>query len=95
MDHRADLYALGVVMYEMLTGDLPFRISSPEDLEDMDDGSEGHPATTRPVSPPPMPIPPGLFRIVLRCMAKVPAHRVQTAEELEEFLTLVAYDYLN
>lgn len=87
VDRRADIYALGVVMYEMLTGDLPFRISSPEDLEDAGDGSEGIAGTTRPVSPPPMPIPTGLFKLVLQCMSKVPGHRVQTAEELEELLS--------
>ena len=84
-DGRADLYAVGCVAFWLLTGRLVFaRDSYPAMLL-------AH-ATTVP-SPPStcteQPIPPALDRIVLACLAKEPADRVQSAEELMAHLTAV------
>ena len=76
IDHRADIYALGVLGYEMLTGHAPFEgtaqavlaahvMTTPVDLQ-----------VARPG------IPPVLSETVMRCLAKNPADRWQSAEEL-------------
>lgn len=83
VDHRLDQYALGCIMWEMLTGRVPF------------DG--GHPTATmlkhltdrtRPPSEvaPNQRIPPELDQIVLRAMSKDPANRYPSMTELEEAL---------
>ena len=75
-DHRVDLYAVGVVAYEMLAGRTPFTgtpqavlaahvMTPPEPLERL-----------RPD------VPPALARLVMRCLEKEAADRFQTADEL-------------
>jgi serine/threonine protein kinase len=77
VDHRADLYALGVVLYELLTSQRPFRAATVVELRAQilrDD-----PPPLRPIEPD---IPEGLERVCLRCLAKRPEDRYQQAEEV-------------
>lgn len=81
MDHRADLYSLGVVAYELLTGRTPFLATTPQSM------------TAAHVTTPPIPItdhrpslPPALAEAVMKCLAKRPAERWQSAEELSAAL---------
>ena len=78
VDHRADLYALGVVLYELLTGHRPFRAATPIELREQ---------ILREDPPPPRSIEPGvpegLERVCLRCLAKRPDDRYKGADELE------------
>lgn len=84
LDHRADLYAVGAVAYEMLTGQAPFRGTAQQVM-------------ARQVAEAPEPvdkirpsIPASLAMIVMRCLEKYPADRFQTAEELLHELELIA-----
>lgn len=84
VDHRADLYALGVVAYEILTGTPPFKGNSAREL------LVAH-ATAEPVAlgtlRPDLPAP--LVDAVMRCLAKNPRHRWEGADEMLRALELV------
>ena len=77
LDHRADIYALGVIAYEMLAGRAPFVASSPQSLLAAHLTQTAPPIRTqRPA------ISPTLDGIVARCLAKSPADRWQSAADL-------------
>ena len=77
VDHRADIYALGVMGYQMLTGSLPFRGTTARDLvlAAMTRAPDSL-VLLRPT------LPPALNAVILKCLEKHPADRWQTAEEL-------------
>jgi serine/threonine protein kinase len=74
VDHRTDLYSLGVSVFEMATGTLPFR--------------EGNLPYHHVHTPPPDPrefqpdLPERLCAIIARCLEKDPANRFQSAREI-------------
>ena len=80
-DGRSDLWALGVVLYEAAAGQLPFRGKT---------GFETSSAILKEM-PPPLPphVPPGLWSIVQKCLAKEPAQRYQQASEVKAALEAV------
>jgi len=80
----SDLYSAGVVLYEMLTGKVPFTGDSAIEIA-MKHVNE----LPRPPSSLRSEIPPELDQIVLRALAKDPADRYQTAEEFIEDLERV------
>ena len=71
-DHRSDLFALGAVLYEMLTGRRAFQ---------KDSAAETMSAILR-EEPPALAVPPGLDRVVRHCLEKEPHHRFQSASDL-------------
>jgi beta-lactam-binding protein with PASTA domain/predicted Ser/Thr protein kinase len=85
VDQRSDLYSIGVVLYEMLTGHLPFTGESPVEIA-MKHLSD----TPRPPSSIRPEIPPDLDMVVLRALAKNPDDRFQTAEEMDAELARIA-----
>jgi tRNA A-37 threonylcarbamoyl transferase component Bud32/thioredoxin-like negative regulator of GroEL len=76
-DHRADIYAFGVMAYEILTGRTPFTGASPQAVLAAHVTSTAEPVTSHRAS-----IPPVLATLVMRCLEKKPADRWQTADEL-------------
>ena len=76
-DHRADIYALGVVAYEMLTGHHPFAGRSPQATM-----AAHMTETPAPVEQARQSTPPALAQLVQRCLAKSAADRPQTAQEI-------------
>jgi eukaryotic-like serine/threonine-protein kinase len=85
VDQRSDLYSVGVVLYEMLTGKTPFTGETPVEI------------AMKHLSDPPRPpslerpdISPDLDMVVLRALAKSPDDRYQTAEEMDAELERVS-----
>ncbi len=76
-DGRADLYSLGVLIYEMLTGRTPFTALSVEDL--VDKHLNEPPRDPREINPG---ISPELARVVMKCLEKEPDARYQNAGEV-------------
>jgi serine/threonine protein kinase len=80
-DHRGDLWALGIVLYEAASGRLPFEGRT---------GFEISSAIMRempnPLGPP---VPPGLWAVIQRCLAKEPLQRYQRASEIQAALEAI------
>jgi eukaryotic-like serine/threonine-protein kinase len=74
VDHRADLYALGIVLYELIAGRLPFEAAEPVATITQHMVAE----------PPPLPpeTDPEIAALILALMEKAPAARPQTADEV-------------
>lgn len=84
LDGRADLYSLGVTLYRAATGRLPFE------------GDDWYEIARQHVEEPPPPprgivpsLSPEFEQVILRCLAKSPAERPATGEQLAEELTLL------
>jgi beta-lactam-binding protein with PASTA domain/predicted Ser/Thr protein kinase len=85
VDQRSDLYSLGVVLYELLTGKTPFEGDTPVEI------------AMKHLSNPPKPpselrrdIPAELDKVVLRALAKDPEDRYQSADEMDADLERVS-----
>ena len=86
LDGRCDLYAVGIILYQMVTGELPF------------DGPNSMDVLTRQVNEPPVPprrkqpnapISAVMEALILRVLSKDPALRPQSAEELRQLLLAI------
>ena len=77
VDQRSDLYSLGIILYELVTGKLPFEGDTPLSV-----------AVKHKIEEPRAPqeinalIPKDLNRVILKCMAKDKKERYQSAKEL-------------
>jgi serine/threonine-protein kinase len=77
LDHRADIFSLGVVLHEMATGQRPFAGNSTAELTSAI--LRDTPPQVTDVRPD---LPGDLARIIRRCLEKDPRHRVQTARDV-------------
>ena len=84
VDHRSDIYSLGMVLYEMLTGKAPFTGDSPVAIAYQQVSQTAPAASTHNPR-----VPPALDAVVMKAMSKAPAARQATAEELRAELLAV------
>jgi len=83
VDVRADIYAFGVVLFEMITGRLPFKAKSLDALDRLHSGAE--PPSVIPAFPHRQARLAGeVDRIVQRCLKKDPADRYRSVAELRK-----------
>jgi serine/threonine protein kinase len=77
VDHRSDIFSLGVVLYEMATGMRPF--SGASSLALMSAILKDRP---RPLTELRADVPEGVWRLAARCLEKVPSDRVQSGQDV-------------
>jgi serine/threonine protein kinase len=79
MDERSDIYALGLLLFEMATGHRPFEAESASEALEMHKSAA--PPDPRELE---ASIPPELSTLILRCLKKDPAERHPSATALRE-----------
>ena len=81
LDHRTDIFSLGVMLHEMATGRRPFEGTSSAEL--VSSILRDHPPLVTDVRPD---LPHDLARTIRRCLEKDPRHRLQTARDVSNEL---------
>ena len=87
IDSRTDIYTLGIIMYEMLVGEAPYK--GDESMAILFQHTEGKATPPREINPD---IPEAMEAIILKAMAVEPEQRFQTFDELRNELKKVNQD---
>jgi beta-lactam-binding protein with PASTA domain/predicted Ser/Thr protein kinase len=85
IDHRSDLYSVGIVLYELLTGSVPFTGDTPVEIAMKHLSHVPEPPSAKRPD-----LPRALDQVVLRALAKDPEERYGSAEEMDAELARVA-----
>jgi serine/threonine-protein kinase len=85
VDARSDLYSVGVVLFELLTGEAPFNGETPVEI-----AMKHLSAVPEPPSVKRPEVPPELDAVVLRALAKNPDDRYQSVEEMDADLNAIS-----
>ena len=91
VDARTDLYALGVMMFEAVTGDLPIRGRNRRELLELH--QRAIPRTIIEARPD-LPLPEGLSQAIAQCLRKRAAERPTNARELEKLIGTISLEGL-
>jgi len=91
VEPRTDIYALGVLMYESLTGELPIVAQNRRELLDLHQRQIPTPMRQR---RPDLPIPEELDAAIVKCLKKRLNERPRSAADLEQMLALIPLDGL-
>ena len=88
VDHLADVYATGVILFEMISGQRPFHANSAREV--MVKHMSVAPPRVSKIRHYPYPIPPALEQLILHCLKKDPQDRPLSINEVEERLQRIA-----